>query len=541
VPETLTPAVTVGTVVRVPLRGRRVRGWVVATRPPGDEAEELALLAGVSGRGPVFDEPLLAAARALARRSVHPLSAYLHLITPPQMGRRMRRAGEPPPATPSVPAPPPGSRTLRRLAPAADPVAGYAEAIRGCLATGRSALVVVPEVREGSVVLDGLARLFPSEVAQVHSAQTPAERSAALWSAATGERRVVLGGRAAVLAPARQVGLLVVHAEEDRTLKAEHAPYYDARTAAQIRAACSAADLLVASRAPTVSTWLRAAAGAGARGWRLEQPDLVTVRQGWPAVRVVPPARGLLLPEAMMGAVIRAWRTGARALVLVARRAATAAGPGAGEIAAYLRRAIPQAEVRLAEPPVDREALGAAIVVATEGVLADVDRPAVATALAVGVDAVLAWPRGQAAEHAFGVLWELAGIVARSAGRAGQVLIETERPGHHAIQAVIRADYDLFARREAEARQQAGAPPFSTLVRIRASVGRRGAEPSIGEATLHALAALPGTELLGPVEGRLGPEVLLKVGDAEAVLDPLRATVAAAPERLLVDVDPREW
>jgi hypothetical protein len=61
------------------------------------------------------------------------------------------------------------------------------------------------------------------------------------------------------------------------------------------------------------------------------------------------------------------------------------------------------------------------------------------------------------------------------------------------------------------------------------------------EDVLERLTALPGTELLGPVEGRLGPEVLLKASDREAVLDPLREIVASAAGRLLVEMDPREW
>ena len=63
----------------------------------------------------------------------------------------------------------------------------------------------------------------------------------------------------------------------------------------------------------------------------------------------------------------------------------------------------------------------------------------------------------------------------------------------------------------------------------------------MGEDVLERLAGLPSTELLGPVEGRLGAEVLLKARDPELVLDPLHEIVASAAERLLVEMDPREW
>jgi primosomal protein N' len=535
--------------VRVPLRGRRVRGWVVATSPdPGPgSTDELALIAGVSGRAPVFDEPLLAAARAMAWRFVHPLSAFLHLMTPPQMGRAMGRRAAAPGAAVGLSAAPPfppnaGTRTLRRLGPRDDPTAAYAQAIEDVLATGRGAIVVVPEVRAGSLVLEGLQRAFPEDAAVVHSGQEPVDRSRALWQVARGERRVVLGGRAAALVPTFPLGLVVVHAEEDRTLKEQRSPYYDARDVAEIRAGACGADLLLASECPALRTWHRATTAAPP--WRLEEPGRPEVRSVWPPVELLDPTKNVM-PQRAVAAVLDAWRGRTRALVFLPRREQTTAGPGPAEVAAYLRRAAPGARVERADPlglggeGSLEEALRADIVVATEGALADVERPAVGTVVALGVDALLHRPAGRAVEDAFAVLWELACLVARGPGR-GRLLLETDSPGHHAIQAVVRGDYHFFARHEADSRRVSNAPPFSTIVRIRATAGRRGGT-GMGETVLERLRALPGTELLGPVEGRLGAEVLLKVGNLDAVLGPLRAVVASAQERLLVEMDPREW
>ncbi|HWD08206.1 MAG TPA: hypothetical protein VHA57_03835, partial [Actinomycetota bacterium] len=104
VPDELREAVSVGVIVRAPLRGRRVRGWVVGTSEQDDPTgQELSAVAGVSGRAPVFDRALLDAARASARYYVHPLSSFLRLLTPAQMGRPLARrasAGAPPGAPP---------------------------------------------------------------------------------------------------------------------------------------------------------------------------------------------------------------------------------------------------------------------------------------------------------------------------------------------------------------------------------------------------------------------------------------------------------
>jgi len=179
-------------------------------------------------------------------------------------------------------------------------------------------------------------------------------------------------------------------------------------------------------------------------------------------------------------------------------------------------------------------ALRAGIVVATESALAEIARPAVGTGIVLGVDSMIQRPTGRAAEDAFGVLWGLACLMARSPSRP-RLLLETAEPGHHAVQAVVRCDYHFFARHEQDARRASNAPPFTALARVRAL------RQEVGDEVLDRLRTLPGTEVLGPAPGRLGAEVLLKIADREPVLDPLRAIVAAAGERLVVEIDPREW
>ncbi|TMK53427.1 MAG: hypothetical protein E6G66_02040 [Actinobacteria bacterium] len=540
-------------IVRAPLRGRRVRGWVLAVSqcpqtPDGagsdaaDVGDGLVDLAGVSGPAPVFDVGLLATAYAMARRYVHPLASFLHLMTPPQMLGRAR----------GLPAAPPrrsgeggATRTLRRLGPREDPAAIYAGTIRQALAEGRGAIVVLPEIREGSLVLERLQDAFGDEAAVVHSAQEPAERSRALWDVARGRRRVVLGGRTAALVPAFPLGVVIVHSEEDRTLKEQRAPYYDAREVAEARAAACGADLVLAAEAPSLRSLHRAQSGR----WSVVEPPRESMRAQWPVVELLEAGR-TAMPRRAVAAILAARTAGERVLILVPRLAATPSGPGPAEVAAYLRKVAPQARIARADPAAlsgatDLErALTAEIIVATEGALADVERPAlmgrlegrlgIGSAVALGVDSMVHRPTGRAAEEAFATLWELACLLARAPSRP-RLLLETDSPGHHVVQAVVRGDYHFFARHELEARRASDVPPFSTLVRVRAV--RR----EIGNEVLDRLADLPGTELLGPVEGRLGAEVLLKVGDREPVLDPLRGIVASAGERLLVEMDPREW
>lgn len=552
VPPPLAPRIRLGSVVRVPLRGRKVRGWVLGLRE--DEPPEGTVdVAALSGKGPVLDAALIEMARAMADRTVHPLASYLKLFTPPRLGRPPKNPAPLPPSSDAGAGR--GDVTLVRLGAAEDPVERYAALVRDALDRGRGAIVVAPEVREGSRVLEGLAERFPDEAAVVHSGLDPAKRSAALWSVAAGERRLVLGGRAAVFAPPFPLGVVVVHAEHDRSLKEQRAPYYDARDAALERARATGASLVLASATPS----LKSLAEAERHGWKRSAPDRPAERAVWPMVELLePPRTGM--PRRAVAAIIEARRRGERTLILLPRVQSTRAGPGPEQVARFVERVVPGARVRRADRPglgpqagSLAAALDADVVVATEAALAEVERPRISTAVALGVDALLLRPAGRAVEEAFGALWTLGSLVTSGGGGGGagagaagvghgrgRLLLETATPEHHVIQALTRGDYHYFAARELAARRETGSPPFRRLVRVSSP-----ARPD--DDVMAALAALPGTVVLGPVpvDGQSGDsggmEVRLKVEELEAVVAPLRRLVSASRQRLLVEIDARDW
>lgn len=540
VPDKLAGRVSIGSVVRVPLRNRRVRGWVVGLEDQArgePEVNELVPLAALSGRGPVFDRELLGVARQLARRYVHPLSSFLSLFTPPRMGSPRAQTRAPVPfADPGVLGSEAVSRTLLRVAPSQDPLTRYVDEIDHQLGSGRGAIVVVPEVREGSSVLTRLAERFPDDAAVVHSGLQPSERAKGLWSLAEGRRRLALGGRAAVFAPAFPVGMILIHEEHDSSLKDQRAPYYDAGVVARLRAEATGSSLLLSSRTPSLGSALI----SEGFGWSVEEPLRATERRDWPLVELVQPARRRL-PQRVIASIVQARARGERVIVLIPRVKLTPSGPGPAELQALITRVVPAAWVSRAdrpalgaEPGALEEALFADVVIATEAALAEVARPHFGIAISLGLDSFLLRPKGKAAEETAQALWALAELVA---GRnpKGRLMIETGNPNHHVIQAVVRGDYRYFAVRELQVRQDATAPPFTTLVRVQVS-----GMPS--EQLVHQLVLLPGTRVLGPSQGgALGWHILLKVEELEAMLDPLNDIVASSPQRVLVEVDVKDW
>lgn len=81
IPDGMRSIVEVGSLVRVPLGGRRVRGYVVATAD--EDASGLRQIATVSGGSTVFDDLLLSSLRWAAHHYVAPLSVMLERAAPP--------------------------------------------------------------------------------------------------------------------------------------------------------------------------------------------------------------------------------------------------------------------------------------------------------------------------------------------------------------------------------------------------------------------------------------------------------------------------
>ncbi|MDR9451325.1 MAG: hypothetical protein RI637_08930, partial [Acidimicrobiia bacterium] len=95
-------SVSIGSIVRVPLAGRKIRGFV--TSFDRGSATGLKTIRGVSGEIPVFDEKLLETLRWAALHYVAPMAGMLGKSAPPNLPRRSR-----PTSWPEVPHVSPGS------------------------------------------------------------------------------------------------------------------------------------------------------------------------------------------------------------------------------------------------------------------------------------------------------------------------------------------------------------------------------------------------------------------------------------------------
>ncbi len=137
----------------------------------------------------------------------------------------------------------------------------YLRLIQDCLADGKSAMVLVPEIALTPQVLQLFASYFQDQVAVLHSSLRVGERYDEWKRIRNGEARVVLGTRSAVFAPLQNLGLLIVDEEQEHTYKSENTPRYHAREVAIYRGMKEKALILLGSATPSVESMFLARSG----------------------------------------------------------------------------------------------------------------------------------------------------------------------------------------------------------------------------------------------------------------------------------------
>ncbi|MCA8879010.1 MAG: primosomal protein N' [Rhodobacteraceae bacterium] len=137
----------------------------------------------------------------------------------------------------------------------------YLEAVAECLARGRQALVMLPEIALTAEFLTRVEARFGARPAEWHSGVTTTERRRLWKMTGEGGAQLVVGARSALFLPFRDLGLIVVDEEHDSSYKQEEGAHYHARDMAVLRASIEGAQVVLASATPSLETWVNAEAG----------------------------------------------------------------------------------------------------------------------------------------------------------------------------------------------------------------------------------------------------------------------------------------
>lgn len=134
----------------------------------------------------------------------------------------------------------------------------YLTAMHAVLESGRSSILLVPEIGLTPAVAADLHQIFGQEVAILHSGLSGEERAEQWHRIRRGDARVVVGTRSAVFAPVPDLALIIVDEEQDPSYKQEENPRYHARDVAVMRAKMAGATVVLGSATPSLESYFNA-------------------------------------------------------------------------------------------------------------------------------------------------------------------------------------------------------------------------------------------------------------------------------------------
>jgi primosomal protein N' (replication factor Y) (superfamily II helicase) len=137
----------------------------------------------------------------------------------------------------------------------------YLRAAEHTLASGKGALVLVPEIALTPQLVGRFRSRFGAQVAVLHSGLRDKERRGHWQALRAGRVRLAVGVRSAVFAPVAALGLVVVDEEHDASFKQDEKLRYQARDLAVVRARDAGAVVVLGSATPSLESYENARRG----------------------------------------------------------------------------------------------------------------------------------------------------------------------------------------------------------------------------------------------------------------------------------------
>ncbi len=159
----------------------------------------------------------------------------------------------------------------------------YMQSMAPILKTGKSVIVLVPEISLTPQTASRFIGRFGDRVAVLHSRLSNGERYDGWHRIQKGEATIVIGPRSAVFAPVKELGLLVIDEEHSDSYKSDTAPRYHAREVAQKRSELANCALLLGSATPSIESFHRAKNGT----YNLLSLPSRVLNRAMPAVHIV--------------------------------------------------------------------------------------------------------------------------------------------------------------------------------------------------------------------------------------------------------------
>lgn len=137
----------------------------------------------------------------------------------------------------------------------------YLRLIREAVESGKTAIMLVPEISLTPQMFRQLKAEFGDNAAILHSGLSAGEKFDEWWRLRSGEAKIAVGARSAIFAPLENLGVIIIDEEHDGSYTSESNPRYFTFDVAQFRADYNDCKLVLGSATPSVETYLKAKEG----------------------------------------------------------------------------------------------------------------------------------------------------------------------------------------------------------------------------------------------------------------------------------------
>lgn len=159
----------------------------------------------------------------------------------------------------------------------------YMALIKGVIAAGRQAIVLIPEIALTYQTVLRFYKGFGDRISIMNSRMSQGERYDQYERARRGEIDIMIGPRSALFTPFERLGLIIIDEEHEMTYKSETIPKYHARETAVELARLTDASVVLGSATPSLESFYLARQG---EYQYYELPDRIGTRT-LPSVEIV--------------------------------------------------------------------------------------------------------------------------------------------------------------------------------------------------------------------------------------------------------------
>ncbi len=388
-------------------------------------------------------------------------------------------------------------------------------------------LFLVPEISLTFPTIQRIERVFPNQVAVLHSHLKIQEKFQNYCDILEGKKRIVIGTRSAVFAPFEDIQLILIDEEHDGSYKENSSPRYHARQIALQRLKKNSGKLVLGSATPSLEIYHQAYTGrigfhkltkranpnsslakieigkpredsqliSGDLQFRIqdrlrkkEQPLILLNRRGYsPLIFSKQKNEYIQCPkcssslcyhnEGIARCHLCGYKIMMRDLSAEENGEIDLVGAGTQKLEETLVKIFPGAKVErldqdstknkdIVKEVLERlEAGELDILTGTQMVAKGLDYPKVSLVGILNANHGLGVPDFRSAERTYSLISQVAGRAGRGA-IPGEVFIQASDPSHPVIQMALHQNFHEFYRWEIDLRHSLRYPPFSRLARL---------------------------------------------------------------------------